>query len=118
MTFDEDIRVEPAGADRYAATLTDRWNALGGVPNGGYLLAVARSALGREMPLPDPVVASATYLRPGATGPAEIATEVARAGRRVATGEARLSQQGREVVRVVATFADLAAANGRTHVRS
>jgi acyl-CoA thioesterase len=118
MTFDDDTRVEPAGAGRYAATLSDRWNALGGVPNGGYLLAVALSALRRELPLPDPVVASATYLRPGGTGPAEIATEVARAGRRVATGEARLSQHGREIVRVVATFADLAAANGRTAVRS
>jgi acyl-CoA thioesterase len=118
MTFDEDTHVEAAGDRTYAATLTDRWNALGGVPNGGYLLAVALSALRREMPLPDPVVASATYLRPGETGPAEIATEVARAGRRVATGEARLHQQGREIVRVVATFADLAAANGRTHVRS
>jgi acyl-CoA thioesterase len=118
MLFDEDIRVEPAGADRYAATLTDRWTALGGVPNGGYLLAVALTALQREMPVPDPVVASATYLRPGEIGPAEIETEVARAGRRVATGEARLRQQGREIVRVVATFADLAATNGRTHSRS
>src|ERR1051325_6504806 len=97
--FDTDTHVEPAGDGVYAATLTDRWNALGGVPNGGYLLAVALSALQREMPLPDPVVASATYLRPGETGPAMIATEVARAGRRVATGEARLHQQGREIVR-------------------
>ena len=118
MTFDEDTHVKKTGGDRYAATLSDRWNALGGVPNGGYLLAVALSALQRELPLPDPVVASATYLRPGETGPAEIATEVARAGRRVATGEARLSQQGREIVRVVATFADLGAADGRTAIRS
>ena len=118
MTFDEDTRVEAAGDHTYAATLTDRWTALGGVPNGGYLLAVALKALRQELPLPDPVVASATYLRPGEVGPAEIATEVARAGRRVATGEARLSQQGREIVRVVATFADLGAANGRTAIRS
>jgi acyl-CoA thioesterase len=117
MSFDEDTRVEKT-SDGYAARLSDRWNALGGVPNGGYLLAVALNALRHEMPLPDPVVASATYLRPGETGPAEIATEVARAGRRVATGEARLSQHGREIVRVVATFADLAAANGRTLIRS
>jgi acyl-CoA thioesterase len=118
MTFDDDTRVEPSGDHAYAATLSDRWNALGGVPNGGYLLAVALRALAAEMPLPDPVVASATYLRPGETGPAAIATEVVRAGRRVATGEARLSQRGREIVRVLATFADLGAAGGRTVVQS
>jgi acyl-coenzyme A thioesterase PaaI-like protein len=118
MTFDEDTRVERVGDRAYAVTLSDRWNALGGVPNGGYLLAVALRALAAEMPLPDPIVASATYLRPGAPGPAEIATEVVRAGRRVATGEARLSQESREIIRVLATFADLDAAGGRTLVRS
>ena len=116
--FDTDTRVEPEGDGAYAATLTDRWTALGGVPNGGYLLAVALRALERELPLPDPVVASASYLRPGAAGPARIETEVVRAGRRVATGEARLSQGGREIVRVVATFADLEQATGRTTVLS
>jgi acyl-CoA thioesterase len=118
MMFDQDTRVEKTADGVYAATLSDRWNALGGVPNGGYLLAVALNALKAEMPLADPVVASATYLRPGATGPTEIATEIARAGRRVATGEARLGQQGREIVRVVATFADLGAADRRTLIRS
>ena len=73
-------------------------------------------ALRRDLPFPDPLVASATYLRPAATGPAEVHTEVVRAGRRVATGEARLIQGGKETVRVVATFGDLDAANGRTEV--
>ena len=118
MLFDDDTRVERRGDQTYAATLTDRWHALGGVPNGGYLLAVALTALQREMPLPDPLVASASYLRPGAAGPAKITTELARAGRRVATGEAKLIQDGREIVRVIATFGDLSQANGRTTMRS
>ena len=37
-----------------------------------------------------------------------------RAGRRVATGEARLQQGGREIVRALATFADLDQARGPT----
>ena len=94
--FDTDTHVEPVGDGVYAATLTGSWNALGGVPNGGYLLAVCLRALARELPLPDPVVVSATYLRPGAAGPAAVHTEAVRAGRRVATGEARLTQDGRE----------------------
>jgi acyl-CoA thioesterase len=115
--FDTDTEVTPVAERVYAATLTDRWHALAGVPNGGYLLAVCLQALRRELPFPDPLVTSASYLRPGATGPAEVHTEVVRAGRRVATGEARLVQGGKEIVRVVATFGDLAAASGRTDVR-
>jgi acyl-CoA thioesterase len=116
--FDTDTRVEPVAERAYAATLTDRWNALGGVPNGGYLLAVCLQALRGDLPFPDPLVASASYLRPAATGPAEVHTEVVRTGRSVATGEARLVQGGKETVRVVATFGDLAAANGRTQVHA
>ena len=116
--FDTDTRVERAGEQRYAATLTDNWNALGSVPNGGYLLAVCLRALAHEMPLPDPVVASATFLRPGAAGSGEVRTELVRAGRRVATGEARLVQDGREIVRAVATFADLDQTEGPVLERS
>lgn len=112
--FDADTAVERAGDGQYAATLTGRWGALGGTPNGGYMLAVALRALAHELPQPDPLVVSAYFLRPGAVGLAEVRTEVARAGRRVATGEARLLQDGREVVRLLATFGDLAAATGRT----
>jgi acyl-CoA thioesterase len=115
--FDADTAVEPAG-DHYAATLTDRWSALGGTPNGGYMLAVALRALAQEMPFPDPLVVSAHFLRPGTVGPAEVRTEVARAGRRVATGEARLVQGGKEALRLLATFGDLDAATGRTDVRT
>jgi acyl-CoA thioesterase len=112
--FDADTAVEPAGDGRYAARLTDRWNALGGTPNGGYMLAVCLRALAAEMPLPDPLVASAYFLRPGAVGPAEVRTEVIRSGRRTATGESTLRQDGREIVRLVSTFGDLEQAAGRT----
>jgi acyl-CoA thioesterase len=114
--FDTDTAVERSGDHRYATELTDRWSALGGTPNGGYMLAVCLRALAHEMPLPDPLVVSAHFLRPGAVGPGEVLTEVARAGRRMATGDARLLQDGREAVRLVATFGDLAAAGGRTTV--
>jgi acyl-CoA thioesterase len=116
--FDTDTRVTAAGEHAYTANLTDRWQALGGVPNGGYLLAVGLNALAQELPHPDPVVVSATYLRPGAVARVEIQTETVRAGRRVATGEARLLQDGKEIVRAVATFADLEKSDGRTHVTS
>jgi acyl-CoA thioesterase len=114
--FDADTAVQTAGDHVYRAELTDRWTALGGTPNGGYMLAVALRALQRDMPLPDPLVTSAHFLRPGLVGPAEIRTEVVRAGRRAATGEARLIQDGREILRLLATFGDLDQADGRTLV--
>lgn len=114
--FDADTAVHPDGDHRYTATLTDRWTAIGGTPNGGYMLAVALRALQADMPFPDPLVTSAHFLRPGRVGPAELRTEVARAGRRAATGEARLIQDGKEIVRLLATFGDLEQADGRTLV--
>jgi acyl-CoA thioesterase len=98
----------------FETMISERWTALGGTPNGGYLLALSLSALAEDSPLPDPLVASATYLRPPAVGPATIHTETVRAGRRVTTREARLVQDGEEAVRVVASFADLAGADGPT----
>jgi hypothetical protein len=52
--------------------------------------------------VPRTVVVSAFFLRPAIPGPAKVRTGVARSGRRVATGEARLIQEDREVVRAVA----------------
>jgi acyl-CoA thioesterase len=89
---------------------------LGGGPNGGYLLAICLQALARVMPEPDPIAVSAFFLRPAASGPAEVRTELARSGRRIATGAATLLQDGKEAVRVTAAFSDLATARGRTVV--
>jgi acyl-CoA thioesterase len=50
---------------------------------------------------------------PASVGPADVTTEIARTGRRVATGEARLLQEGQETVRAVASFTDLTRATGR-----
>ncbi|MFD1150751.1 thioesterase family protein [Saccharothrix hoggarensis] len=114
--WDADTRVDAAGDGRFTAHLTDRWSGTGGRPNGGYLVAFCLRALGEVLPHPDPLVVGAHYLRPGVVGPAQVDTEVVRAGRRLSTGEARLRCGDREVLRVVASYADLGAATGRTHV--
>jgi acyl-CoA thioesterase len=114
--WDADTRVDPTGDGRFTAHLTDRWSGPGGRPNGGYLVAFCLRALGEVLPHPDPLVVSAHYLRPGVVGPVRVDTEVVRTGRRLSTGEARLSCDDREVLRVVASYADLGAATGRTLV--
>lgn len=114
--FDADTRVDMAADHPFAADVTDRWSAIGGRPNGGYLVAICLQALRRELVFPDPLTVSAFFLRPASVGSATIRTDVARSGRRVATGEARLAQGDDEIVRVVASFTDLSRATGRTLV--
>ncbi len=114
--FDVDTAVEAVADHRFAAAITDRWNVLGGRPNGGYVMGVCLQALTRVMPPPDPLVVSAFFLRPVLPGPAEVRTAVIRSGRRIATGEATLYQDGKESLRVTAAFSDLGRAAGRTVV--
>jgi acyl-CoA thioesterase len=117
MEFDADTAVTAAGEPgRFTATVSGRWGLPSGIANGGYLLAMCVQALSEVLPFPDPVVVSGHFLRPGMPGEATVETSVVREGRTIATGEARLLQGGREVVRTVASFGDLVAASGPSHV--
>jgi Acyl-CoA thioesterase C-terminal domain/Acyl-CoA thioesterase N-terminal domain len=111
--FDRDTAVQRVAANKYTATLTDRWSTVRG-PNGGYCLATGLRALAVEMPLPDPVVTAAFFHAPAASGPVEVDTELIRRGRRLATGQARVLQGDREILRALASFADLERTQGRT----
>lgn len=112
--FDTDTAVTPVGDGTYTATVTDRWNAIADRPNGGHLLAIMLRALGSELPRPDPLVASAFFLRPARVGPVTVHTSLARAGRRISTGEARLTQDGKDIVRLTASYLDFGQTTGRT----
>jgi acyl-CoA thioesterase len=105
--FDIDTAVERRADGGFAADLSSRWDRLGGGPLGGYSLAVALRALSAEMTHPDLLVVSTHFLRPATHGPAEVLTELIRSGRSVSTGEARLVQDGREVLRLLATHTNL-----------
>ena len=108
FAFDEDSRVVAAGSEgAFTAGLTSRWNGTAGAVNGGYILAICTRALALGMPFPDPVVVSGFFLRPGTAGPAAVSTSVIRSGRSTAFGEAALTQDGKDVVRVTAAFARL-----------
>ncbi|MBS0448493.1 MAG: thioesterase family protein [Proteobacteria bacterium] len=117
--FDRDTEFPPGRDGVHPVTISPRWNALGGSPNGGYSLALALRGLAHDMRshgFVDPLVVSAFYLRRTTPGPAEVRTEVARVGGRTATGTARLLRDGDEVVRLTATFGDLARMQGRSAV--
>ncbi len=114
--FDEDTRVAPDGAGRWAAALSDRWDI--GVPNGGYVLCVALAAVRAELgdAHPHPLAASAHYLGSCEQGPASVDVAVLKQGRSLSTAYATLSQGGRARVAVLATYGDLGAMSGPTLV--
>jgi acyl-CoA thioesterase len=115
--FDLDTAVTRVGDGRWAAVITDRWH-IGENPNGGYVLAVAVRAMGEAVRgaagHPHPLTVTGHFLRPGEPGPASIDVEVVRIGRTLSTATAALVQRGKERLRVVATFGDLASASGPT----
>jgi acyl-CoA thioesterase len=111
--FDHDTSVQPSGDGTFTGTITDRWNTPGG-PDGGYVLAIAGRALELSLPHPHPLTVNAHFLRRATPGPVDLLVEVIRAGRRHSTGDARVLQEGKEILRAVGTFGDLATISGRS----
>ena len=70
--FDADTGVEAVAANDFAATVTGRWSAIGGRPNGGYLLGICAQALRQCSPYPDPLAVSAFFHRAAVVGPARV----------------------------------------------
>jgi acyl-CoA thioesterase len=112
--FARDTHVDAIAEHQFAASISERWNGLHDRPMGGYLLAVCLQALREVVAFPDLLVVSAFFLRPVSPGPVAVHTEISRTGRRVATGEARLTQDGAEALRVIATFTDFTKLDGPT----
>lgn len=109
--FDAETEVVKTSAGNWRTRLSSAWN-IGTSPNGGYAAVSTLRAIGTLVDLPDPVSITSYYLRPGiGDQPGEIHAELVRAGRRTATATASLSQDGRERLRLMATFADLAVAS-------
>jgi acyl-CoA thioesterase len=106
--FDADIATERAetdpAANRWSAEIRPGWRSIGGAPNGGYLLSLALAAAGRTLPGQEPFTATAHFLRPAELGRADLDVDVVRTGRVKSTLEVRLSQAGKERVRVLTTM--------------
>lgn len=103
--FDLATRLTGEGPD-LSAELPANWGGEVSV-NGGFMLSLLTQAMDRVTPFPDPIVVSGFYLRPGTAGPAEIRTELIRAGRTTAFAQAALWRDGKETVRATAAFTDL-----------
>ena len=120
--FDEDTALSPASpvatappapgsTQRFTAGVSHRWDTVG-PPNGGFLLALAGRALIEAVPFPDPVTLTGHFLRPSRHTPVDLDVETVRIGKTHATAMCRLQQDGKELLRTLATFADLGRRGG------
>lgn len=114
--FDDALVLEAGVAPKEHQTqLDDQWM-IGDAVNGGLLMALAATALGRELDADgghlDPLALSAYFLSPAGAGETVLRTHTLRVGRQVSTDQVSLLQrdtEGREVerLRALATFGDL-----------
>ncbi|HEY8431658.1 MAG TPA: thioesterase family protein [Sandaracinaceae bacterium] len=111
--LDRDTTLDETGEGVCATRVSDAWG-ISGNPNGGYLAVLLARAIARALPHPDPFTLTAHYLSPPRPGDARVLVERVRVGRAHSTGVARLEQDGKERVRAIATFGDLAAMSGPT----
>lgn len=91
----------PGERARFAAAVHDGWD-VGGVANGGYVLALVGRAMAEATGRP-PLSVTAHFLRPALPGSVEIDVDTVRVGSRLATVTASMVRDGRELVRVLAT---------------
>lgn len=109
--FHRDTGITQVGDGVFHGELSAGW-AIGAVPNGGYVMAVAARALAAALDRPHPASITGHYLAPTEAGPVQIETEVVRRGRRISVAMARLVQRGQERVRFVGAFTDFAHSAG------
>jgi len=101
--------VQQSGDGHYEGSVEDGWD-IGGVPNGGYVLAIAARAMADAAERP-PLAVTAHYLAPAQAGPCSVFVEPVRVGRRTATLTGRFEQDGREMFRVLGTFGESSGAD-------
>ena len=111
FAFDQDTAVVASGPGRWTGTVSNRWD-IGVVPNGGYVLSIAVAALRSAIDHPHPLTVTAHYLGPCHSGSVDVAVDVVKQGRTLSSATARLAQDGREKLLVLASFGDLSRQDG------
>lgn len=113
--LDADTAVQEIAPGRFRACISDRWN-LGAAPNGGYLSMMAVRAITATLPHPDPFSITTHFLRLAKPGEVLVEVERVRDGKNHATAQARLIQDGAEILRALVILGDLSKIDGPTHI--
>jgi len=104
--FSDTIRLEQRSDNSWTAEVPEGWDFMG-IPNGGLISSMLATALSEAIGRPDPVTSTAHFLRPASVGPAQIDIQKIRAGRRLTTARAVLTQDQKIVAHLIASMGDL-----------
>ncbi len=98
--------IDQIAVDRWAASFVTGWD-LGGIPNGGYQLAVATRVALAATGHPDPLSMHGVYLHKANNGPVEAVTTMLKTGERQAALHVSLIQNDTIVTEVTALVGSL-----------
>ncbi|BFM16820.1 thioesterase family protein [Maricurvus nonylphenolicus] len=113
--FHIDSAVEKIADNHWRGHIADGWGIMG-VPNGGYIMAIAAKALSAALPHKDPLTITAYYMSPTAPGPVDCHIDVLRTGGTTSHGIVRLEQGGELKVHFVAAYTELDNLEGETQI--
>ena len=104
--FFNETTFERGSENSWTGNLNENWN-IGGIPNGGYLLAVVLRAMQEQAGSKNLLSANAHYLRPGATGEeAKVESMILRKGSGISTSSGSLIQRETRSLQVLAAFGE------------
>jgi acyl-CoA thioesterase len=106
MTFAAATAIERIDETTWTGAVAPGWDILGNA-DGGYLMAITARAGAEATGRADPVTITGHFLSPARAGPLAIEAVVLRAGRRFSTVHATMSSEGRRLLTVLGTYADL-----------
>ena len=113
--FDAHTReaLAPISQGEWTAQVSDMWS-IDGVPNGGFLMALALMAAAEEVHHPDPLSMNSHFLGRTMPGEVSVGSRVIKRGRSLSVTAVDLVQNGRVTVTSLITWGDLSAFTGPT----
>ncbi len=117
LLFHEDSAVSRVSDNSWRGEIKDGWGIMG-VPNGGYIMAIAAKALSEALPQNDPLTITGYYIAQTMPGSVDIDIEVLREGGSTSHGIARLQQQGELKAHFIAAYSELDKLEGETRILS
>jgi acyl-CoA thioesterase len=106
MTFASATAIQRLDDRTWSGTVAPGWDIVGNA-NGGYLMAIAGRAGAAATGRADPVTLTGHFLSPARPGPVSIEVRTIRRGRRFSTVHGTVSTDGRALLSILGTFADL-----------
>lgn len=115
--FSLDTRIEQTDKLQWQANFSADW-CIQGVPNGGYVLAIAAKVLAQLLPHKDPLGINAYYFAKTQPGPVTCVAEILRSGGSTSHAMVRLYQDDELKVQCTAAFTDINKLHGETIIQN